>query len=227
MSIFQTMTVACPACGKPADYQAVHSVNADRRSDLREAILADAFQSNDCPHCGTNFRLDPEFVYVHAARSQWIGAYPLTKLAQWKELEESTPGLFERTYGAEASPRLQEIGRGMKPRITFGWGGLREKVFLGERGLDDVTIELCKAAVLRGSESSPIDAQSELRLIDASADQLVFGWLRMADQNVGDRVGIERTLYDEIAADTDGDWADLREGITAGWFVDLNRLMLA
>lgn len=227
MSIFQTMTVACPACRKTADYQAVHSVNADRRADLREAILADAFQSNDCPHCRKTFRLDPEFVYVHAARSQWIGAYPLAKLAQWQALEECTPALFDRTYGAEASPRLQEIGRGMKPRITFGWGGLREKLFCGEHGLDDVVVELCKAAVLRGAESSPIAAESELRLLEVQGEQLVFGWLRASDQNVGDRVGLDRSVYDEIAADADGDWGELREGVTAGWWVDLNRLMLA
>jgi hypothetical protein len=43
MSMFESIAVACPACGTQVDFDAVQSVNADRRPDLRAAILAGTF----------------------------------------------------------------------------------------------------------------------------------------------------------------------------------------
>lgn len=227
MSIFRAMSMTCPNCRKESVHDAVFSVNADRRLGLRNEIVDETFQRATCPHCGTEFRLDPEFVFVHAAKHQWIAAYPLAKMAHWQALEGEAAVLFDKVYGAEASERLQEAGRALNRRITFGWAGLREKLVAADKGLDDVTIELCKAAVLRGSEESPIAAESELRLLDAGPKQLVFGWIRSEDESTAETLGVSRELYDEIAADADGGWAALRADLGAGGWVDLNRMMLA
>ena len=64
MSIFKAMQLTCPVCRKAFDYEAVHSVNADRRPDLRAAILDGSFQQVDCPSCRARFRLDPSFNYL-------------------------------------------------------------------------------------------------------------------------------------------------------------------
>ena len=44
MSIFESTELACPACGAINAFEAVNSVNADRRADLRRAILDGSFQ---------------------------------------------------------------------------------------------------------------------------------------------------------------------------------------
>ena len=59
MSVFHTQTVHCPACATPVEFKLVFSVNADRRPDLRDAIVAGTFQRQPCPSCGTEFRVDP------------------------------------------------------------------------------------------------------------------------------------------------------------------------
>src|SRR5437879_9048961 len=82
MSMFQTMTVNCPECGTAVDFKAVISVNADRRSDLRAAIIDGSFQRQPCPKCGKDFRLDPELTYVDVGRGQWIAVFPVAKLGQ-------------------------------------------------------------------------------------------------------------------------------------------------
>ena len=64
MSVFHTETVNCPACATPVEFKLVFSVNADRRPDLREAIVAGTFQRQPCPSCGAEFRVDPEFTYM-------------------------------------------------------------------------------------------------------------------------------------------------------------------
>jgi hypothetical protein len=227
MSLFRNITLGCPACGTKVGFEAVHSVNVDRRPPLRDEILAETFQRQTCPACDLDFRCDPEFHYVDVGRHQWVAALPLAKLAGWQEAEQHAHGLFERVYGAQASAHTREVGKQLVPRVTFGWAALREKVLAAGHGLDDVTLELCKAAVLRGSEEAPLSAETELRLVDVNAEGLVLAWMLTEDESPGDMLQVERSLYDEIAADADGDWAALRIDLARSTYVDLNRLMMA
>ena len=52
MSLFETTKLPCPLCGTEVSFNAVHSVNADRRPDLRDAIIAGTFQQEACSSCG-------------------------------------------------------------------------------------------------------------------------------------------------------------------------------
>lgn len=226
MSLFKPITLPCPACGTDVQFQAVHSVNADARPDLRTQILADAFQQQTCPKCGKTFRLDPEFNLIDTQRGAWIAAAPLAKLTQWKEVEDHAKSIFERAFGEDAAEGAQEIGKKLRPRITFGWPALREKLVAIDNDLDDVTLELCKAFILR-SVNSPVAADTELRLLAATPTELAFGWLQPADRSAGPAMRVARTVYDQIAADKEGAWEELREEVSAGLFVDLNRLLLA
>ena len=58
MSLFKETVIACPSCERELSFETVHSLNADRRPDLREAILGSRFQRTSCPHCGAGFRLE-------------------------------------------------------------------------------------------------------------------------------------------------------------------------
>jgi hypothetical protein len=228
MSLFKTTMLKCPSCGKEVAFEAVHSVNADRRPDLRQEILAETFQQKPCPQCGTAFRLDPEFNLLDIARGQWIAAAPLASLGQWKAQEDHARDVFANSYGAEASDMAQEIGRKLKPRITFGWPALREKLVVADEGLDDVTLELCKSAAIRALEGAPLGPESELRLVAVEEEDLIFLWVRTADEAAGQALRVPRELYDDISDDPDEDWSELRQAIEGdqALFIDLNRLLI-
>ena len=115
-----------PRLRRPVDFQAAVSVNADRRPDLRDAILDGSFQRMPCPKCSKHFRLDPQLTYSEVGRGQWIAAFPIAKLGTWKEFEDVARTSFNQAYGPQASAMARELGAGMKPRVTFGWGGLRK-----------------------------------------------------------------------------------------------------
>ncbi|MCI0682343.1 MAG: CpXC domain-containing protein [Gemmataceae bacterium] len=225
MSLFNPETVACPSCGAAVEFNAVFSLNADRRPDLRAAVLDGSFQRQPCPACNTEFRLDPEMTYLDVRRGQWIAVFPVANLDQWEELEARTLATFARAYGPKAPAAAREIGYGLKARLCFGWAALREKLVAFEHGFDDVILELTKAALVRGLDNSPVAIGTELRLAGVDGDQIAVAWLTSADEEVKEILRAPRSLYDEIAADRTGGWTALHATLSSGPFVDLNRLL--
>jgi CpXC protein len=226
MSMFRVVPVPCPSCGCIVEFNAVVSVNADRRPDLRAAILDGSFQRQACPKCGTEFRLDPELTYVDVGRGQWIAVFPVARLDHWKDLEAQSRVIFDRAYGEKAPAAAREIGADLTARLTFGWSALREKLAAVENGLDDVVLELTKAALIRGLDNPPVSPGTELRFLAIDGDALAVAWLNSADEGVKEILRVPRSLYDEIAADPSG-WEALRAELSAGPFVDMNRLLVA
>ena len=226
MALFTTIEVPCPACATRVSFRAAGSVNVDRAPELRRAILDGRFQRAMCTKCGNEFRYAPEFAYIDTGRRQWIAAYPLDRMRRWSGEERQAREIFDRVYGPSAIELLRKIGAMLQPRMTFGWAALREKVLIADLALDDATVELCKAAVLRASKAVPLSAGIELRLVDADDDALTMVWTRSAFESPGDALRVSRRLYDEIAEDAGGDWSALRGELTQGMFVDLSRLLL-
>lgn len=226
MSLFKTTTIACPACGKTIDFEAVYSVNADRRPDLRLAILAGEFQRMTCPACKARFRLDPDFNYLDVGRRQWIVAAPVAAVAEWPTRETTARELFARAYGADAPEIARDIGSALQPRLTFGWPALREKILAAMHGIDDIALEACKAVVMRSSASVPLAADTDLRLADVADGKLTMAWLRSYDGREGSAFAVPRSELDAIAADASGAWAAFRRGFEGALFVDLNRTLL-
>jgi CpXC protein len=222
-SRFRPVTLACPRCQAEATLDRVDAVSADHRPDLREAILAGEFQRKDCLRCGAPYRLDTDFTYLDAARGQWIVAAPVAALAEWRLRERVAREQFARAYGAAAPAVARKAGAKLAPRIVFGWPALREKLRAVAHQLDDVVLEACKAALLRQLGTLPFGPDTDLRLVDVSAKRLVLAWVRPADSGIGEMVGVPRSLYDEIAADSAGAWAAWREDYAGALFVDLNR----
>lgn len=225
MSQFSSTTLACPGCGAGLAFEAVHSVNAERSPALRTQILEERFQRVTCPHCGTDFRLEPDFNYVEHDRRLWIAVRPLALLTHWPQEEERVAALFEQVY-TRGSPYMRQLGLTLRRRLVFGWAALREKLLADDLGLDDLTLELTKSAALRASGSAPVGLGTELRLVGGDAQLLLLAWLRSADETPGQRLRIQRALYDEIAADAEGAWAELRGTLGAGPFVDLGRMLV-
>jgi hypothetical protein len=224
MSVFRTLNIPCPACGGETPFNLVHSVNADRRADLRDEILAATFQQMPCPGCGKEFRVEPEFNYLNLGRNQWIAAWPRASMAEWREYDTQARESFDDAFGENAPPGAQEMGRNIVPRITFGWAALREKLFVRDAGLDDVTVELAKAALIRASPTARA-MTSELRLLAIEGEELVFGWIDSNNEKGIEINRVNRALLAEIEADQTT-WEALRTQLSAELFVDINRLFL-
>ena len=225
MSIFRSLDVPCPGCDTPMEFELVFSVAADRRPALRDAILDGSFQRATCPVCGTSFRADPEFSYMDIARGQYIGVWPASRRRQWRECAERTRAVFDQTLGAGASHEAQEIGRTLDPRVVFGWSALVEKILARQAGIDDRTLEVAKAAVMRSGDSMPLPGVQEFRLVAVPDGALQFAWVDGAAGTLGKVVQVPRDLIADIEADA-AKWQPLRDQVADGLVVDVQREIL-
>jgi hypothetical protein len=225
MSLFVPVQAQCMACGTVVPTNLSASVNADRRPDLRQAILDGTFQAMTCGTCGVAVRLPAHLTYIDIGRRQWILVEDASRLPQWRESEAEAQALYDESFGPAAPPIQQMLAEGMKPRLVFGWAALREKLLAQTAGLDDVVLELLKISVLRNVPGSPLGDTTELRLISATDTELSLRWIDGATEEGIADLPLDRALYDDLAAEL-GPWEALRTDITAGLFVDMKRILL-
>lgn len=225
MSMFSPVSLECSKCGTPILFEAVNSVNADRRPDLRAAIIEGIFQRQACPNCAAPLRLEPEFVYLDVARRHWILVRPSGHLAEWLTLEQAAQSIFDAAFGAESPNLVREIGQSIRVRVTFGWPALQEKLLCSELDLDDMILELVKIAVLRTQDRLLLGDTTECRLIGRTDQNLVFGWLDAATEETIEIMDVPRSVYDGIAADLIA-WQAVRAEFAERPFVDLHRLLV-
>jgi hypothetical protein len=110
----------------------------------------------------------------------------------------------------------------MQARCVFGWLGLNEKLIAREHGIDDVVLEMAKMATMRSLGEVKLGPDHEFRLVGATGDELIVGWLRTSSEEIADEYSVPRQLL----ADVEGDpktWAALRAGVSGGMFVDYRR----
>jgi hypothetical protein len=222
MSVFDTTAIACPACDASVDVELVHSVNAVRRPDLRAAILDRSFQSVACPSCGTTFRIEPMFSYLDLGRKQFVAARPASELATWKDAEARSQAAYDRAFGPGSDGA--ELAEGMQARCVFGWLGLNEKLIAVEHAIDDVELEMAKLATLQAMGEVKLGADREFRLVGATDDELIVGWLRTSSEEIDDEYSVPRQILNDIASDP-ATWAALRADVSGGMFVDYRRLL--
>jgi len=225
MSLFYPVTATCSNCGTRTTVDLAASVNADRRPDLRAAIIDGSFQATDCPNCGTRLRLPAHLSYTDQGRGQWILVDAPEALANLDTVEDEAWTAFEDLYGPAASEAAQELGRDLTPRLVFGWPALREKLLCREYGLDDVGLELLKVAMLRNIKGAPLSDTTELRLTGRDDGTLGFAWLDSLTERQLSLVGVPQDVYDEIAAAES--WAALRQQFDGRLFVDFKALLAA
>lgn len=225
MSIFNGASAPCPVCDTVKTLDVVASVNADRRPDLRDEILAGTFQGVTCDACGAAFKFPPQMTYIDVGRGQWIMALPPSRLTVWPEAEAAARTVFATSFGDAAPKIARSIGARLAARVTFGWPALQEKLRCRDAGLDDVTLELVKTAILANVDGSPIADDLELRLLAVEDDTLVFAWLSMTTEASVNSLRVPRSVYDEIAAAPD-DWAEIRGQLDGRAFVDIARFLV-
>jgi hypothetical protein len=226
MSLFVPAKARCRTCGAESQQRLVASVNAVRRPDLRQEILEGTFQALDCEACGARLRLPIHLSYLDIGRGQWILAEGTEELARWQAVEADAQGVFDRTYGRQAPALAQEIGTALRPRLVFGWTALRETLLADEAGLDPVTLEILKLAVIRNVPDAPLADTTELRLIAADDESLLFAWVDLASEDHLATLPVQHRLYDAIVTDAPA-WAAVSAGLEGRLFLDLRRLIYA
>ena len=77
------------------------------------------------------------------------------KVTQWRAAEADAIGVFELAFGTRAPPPARQLGGGLVPRLVFGWPALVEKLRCEELGLDDVTLEMTKIAIMHDGPHGP------------------------------------------------------------------------
>jgi CpXC protein len=225
MSLFSTIETECPSCDVTSQHELVFSVNADRRPELRAEILDRTFQRLTCPACGDLFRIQPQFTYVHSGGHQFLTVWPSTDLDRWAEQEARSEKAFNRLWGSEADPVAAVIGSELVCRVVFGWEAAHEKVLAAELGVNDVTLELAKLALIRNDPDLLSDPATTLRLLGFEDDSMVLGMFDTESEHVTEVITVPRTLLDEIEADAES-WEPLREQLSASTFVDMLRLIV-
>lgn len=221
MSMFTTVLVDCPKCGTTQEINAFQSVNADRRPDLKQAIIASTFQSLTCKKCGVEFRPEPDFNYLDGKAGLWVSARPINALGQWSVETAQATADFALAYGENASDAAREIGSNLAARITFGWPAIREKVVVFDAGLDDVVVETVKLVVLQSRSSNVLAPGFELRLLGADDTRLTFGWVDVATDAIRSTFASQRALHDALQVDPE--WAETRTDLSGDLFVDIQR----
>jgi hypothetical protein len=224
MSLFHPAALKCPNCGAETEVQRNASVNVDRRPDLRVAILDGNFQSEACGKCGTALRLPPHLTLLDLGRNQWIMAEPLSLLERWSEAEADARVTYAETFGDRAPPSARGLAKNLQPRLVFGWPALREKLIARDLGLDDVTLELLKIAIMREVDKPPMADQTELRLVAGNAETLNLLWIEAETEGPVAALPVPREIYDDVAGDAEA-WAPLRAEFEGKLFVDLKRLI--
>ncbi len=225
MSLFVPMNLTCPACAEVFTYEAVGSVNADRRPDLRAEILDGQFQTVRCSDCAHEFRLEPDFNYLDVGRGQWIAALPARALRDHLESVAEKQAIFDLSYGGEAPEAARAVGRSLQPRLVFGWPALREKLVLLEIGFDDVIWEVAKLDLLRSLPDAPLTEGVDLRLLGGGEDILNLAWIRADSEEHLNDFQVSRDLYDRISA-APAPWAAVQALLGANIFVDIQKLFM-
>ena len=226
MSLFHSETIACPGCGAQQRVEVASSVNADRRPELRDAILDDSLQRITCDACGAKARLAPHLTFLDVGRRQWVLTLPAADRVLWDSFERGALDVFNGSFGPEAPPAARALGEQIAVRVAFGWSGLREKLLCRQLGVDDVELELLKLLLMRTVEAGDVRDGAALRLIGATEEgALQIGWVEDDGEAVVDVLDVPRDLLDGIHADGAA-WDQVRAELTSGPFVDITKALV-
>ena len=228
MSLFHTADLACPSCGAASAQTIAHSVAANRRPDLRGAILDRTFQVLTCGACGISFRLAPALTYradLYGRGAGQLDTCPGTDRPLWDALEAGALDIFNDSFRTAAPSAAQALGARLVVRVTFGWSGLREKLLRQDYGIDDTVLELLKLALLRTTDAAHLQETAALHLVGRKGDgTLLLAWLDDETEGADEAIEVPAALLDGIAADTA--WESARAELTNGPFVDVSTLLV-
>jgi len=220
VSTFRPELLRCPACGRQETRSIALSVNPDRRPAYREDLLAGRFQRFRCAGCERTLDHEGPFTWFDVEAGLFAWVHPLARRSAHVDLERDCQQLYDRNLGAE-TPAPALLGRTLRPRLVFGLFALREKVLLGQAGIDDALIEALKADALRAAPDLLVDAELTLRVSRVDDEHLELIALDGRAPSARPGIRVPRALLTELPLRHEALLGQLR----AGPWVDLMRVM--
>ena len=181
MSFIVDATAPCPTCGATARLDFPASINADRRPDLRAAILDGSIYFQDCASCGERLSFEPETTYSMSVGGNGFSLNPPKERSGWVEAEQTAIAVHAAAFGADAPAAARRLGESIVPRLVFGWPAMAEKLLCRELGLDDVAVEALKMTAIARNTVPVSDPDLDFRLVGERGEALLFAWLGPAD----------------------------------------------
>jgi CpXC protein len=226
MSFIVSATAACPTCGAPAEVQYPASINADRRPDLRAAILDGSLSNQPCRACGESLSFEPRLTYLDVGQRQWILAEASDARDDWDAIEQQATEVYAAAFGDDAPETARQIGATLVPRLVFGWPALVEKLLCQDFGLDDVALEALKLAAIAQGTVPTIYPALDLRLTGREDQDLVLHWLHPADGTPVERLKVPEAAY-VLAKGNASAWAPVMTRLAGQMYVDIGRVLRA
>jgi hypothetical protein len=224
MSIFAEATAICPTCRTEASLTWPASINADRRPDLRAAILDGTLYTLPCRTCGETLTFEPHISYLDVGRRQWILAESVDEAARWREHETNAGRVFDLAFGAASSPAARAIGERLATRIVFGWPAMAEKLRCADLGIDDAVLEVLKLAIVGQGPSRPLNPDLDLRLLGQEGTDLALAWVDRETGEATEQLTVPEAAWLAIKAEPEP-WRDAMAAVTGPLFVDMSRLL--
>ena len=226
MSVYEDRTLTCPHCRHQTTQSVAVSLDGDRATQERQAILDGTFQRLTCAACGTSFRADGPLIYIDFDAKLWLGVFPAPWEVAWWDHENEPQGAFQRYMIDHCPPLVRAWAPGFVVRAVFGLEHLREKLVAHEAGIDDRVLEAYKLDLLRSLGPYDLTPGARPRMREANATDAVFHVPR-PEPDAPDRlaiVRIPRAEIDRVAAGRDAAWAATIAAVSAGPYVDLGRI---
>lgn len=143
MSTFYTQQLTCPDCQAPIAAWLARGIHAERRTDLRDEVLARRFHRRTCSACGLQLEIERPIVYTDLDLHQWVYVAPESDRRHWRSWEARLAADIARLF-SEHSPLVHGIDDQLRWRTVFGYEELREKLVIWRAGLDDAIVECLK-----------------------------------------------------------------------------------
>jgi CpXC protein len=226
MSFIVDATAECPTCRATARLDFPASINADRRPDLRAAILDGSIYGQDCASCGERLSFEPQTTYLDVGRRQWILAQSSEDRSGWLEAEQTAIAVHATAFGRDAPAAARRLGESVVSRLVFGWPAMAEKLLCRELGLDDIALEALKMTAIAHNTVPVLDPGLDFRLVGDQDEALLFAWLDPADGDHAARMQIPKAAYALLKGGGDA-WTPLMERVTGSPFVDIGRVLRA
>lgn len=195
MSTFIPSRIVC-RCGHGYDVEVANGLHISLRPDLRQQILDGTFHRFHCPACGMTTMVDALLSFTDFPRRQWFTVAPSTGMPWRRRWLAIARDSFQATMVNNAPEMVAGWGREMTRRLMFGLAALREKLVIGDAGLDDRVVELLKIQLVRDLRDT-LSSDHYFHLVAVAGDDLVFE--RTHPDGLIRAFPIPRGMYDALA----------------------------
>lgn len=188
MSMSKIVNISCPACKKEGEFEIWESVNVTLQPELRNKIMNRELFTYVCPHCKQNIVVAYSCLY-HDMEKKFM-VYLINK-------DEEKDKLLN-----VEDEQMQKILKEYRVRIVPGVSTLVEKVGIFESGLDDQTVELCKAFLYNQfTESKPSNPLLAIYFGGMNEEQNGLEFYFISEKEDPCMTVFPRNMYEEMLND--------------------------